>query len=113
MAIRSIYQGENVLEPSGAKKLMQHMSQQFRRAENATAESLSARETEVLHWWLAEGKSNRCIAAVLFVCEATVKYHVHAILKKLEAGNRTEAVFIYRSAGHYRSQNRSSVPPKR
>ena len=72
--------------------------QQLHRAENATAESLSARETEVLHW-LAEGKSNRCIAAALFVCEATVKYPVHAILKKLEAGNRTEAVLIAAQRG--------------
>ncbi len=54
-------------------------------------EVLTPRETEVLQL-LAQGLSNRKIAARLAVNERTVKYHVSAILAKLDARNRTEAV---------------------
>ena len=57
------------------------------------AEALTARELEVLAE-LAEGQTNREIAARLGVTERTVKFHVTAILAKLEAGNRTEAVRV-------------------
>ena len=57
------------------------------------AEPLTPREQEVLGE-LAEGQTNREIAARLGVTERTVKSHVTAILAKLEAGNRTEAVRI-------------------
>jgi len=43
---------------------------------------------------LAGGKTNRDIGAKLFITESTVKFHVHAIMSKLDAGNRTEAVSI-------------------
>jgi len=41
---------------------------------------------------LAQGWSNRKIGESLSINERTVKYHVAAILAKLEAANRTEAV---------------------
>ena len=37
-------------------------------------------------------RTNRDIGAALFISESTVKFHVHAILSKLDASNRTEAV---------------------
>ena len=43
---------------------------------------------------LAQGKTNKEIAATLFISERTVKFHVGSILGKLGAGNRTEAVTI-------------------
>jgi DNA-binding NarL/FixJ family response regulator len=97
-AVRTVYLGGTVLEPSVAAKLMRRFNLRSERVENAPAESLSEREIEVLGR-LAEGKSNRSIAESLFVCEATVKYHVHAIMKKLRAGNRTEAVLIAAQRG--------------
>ena len=54
-------------------------------------EPLTAREIEVLTG-LAEGKTNKEIAGELFISERTVKFHVSAILAKLSASNRTEAV---------------------
>jgi DNA-binding NarL/FixJ family response regulator len=41
---------------------------------------------------LGQGLPNRQIAARLDINERTVKYHVSAILAKLEASNRTEAI---------------------
>jgi DNA-binding NarL/FixJ family response regulator len=97
-AIRTVYLGGTVLEPGVAAKLMRRLNERSERAENALDHPLSEREIEVLHR-LAEGRSNRSIAASLFVCEATVKYHVHAIMKKLKAENRTEAVLIAAQRG--------------
>jgi DNA-binding NarL/FixJ family response regulator len=54
-------------------------------------DELTPREMDVLQL-LAQGLSNRKIAAQLSINERTVKYHVSAILAKLEAANRTEAV---------------------
>lgn len=54
---------------------------------------LTARELEVLRM-LAEGAANKNIAWKLGISEHTVKFHVAAILSKLGASTRTEAVTI-------------------
>lgn len=54
-------------------------------------EPLTHRELEVLHL-LAEGLTNKEIAQRLVISEHTVKFHVNAILSKLGAATRTEAV---------------------
>jgi DNA-binding NarL/FixJ family response regulator len=51
---------------------------------------LSEREIEVLEL-VALGMSNKEIAAELGISESTVKFHLNAILLKLDAGTRTEA----------------------
>lgn len=61
-------------------------------------EPLSARELEVLRH-LAEGLSNKEIARVIGVSEHTAKFHVNAILGKLGAQSRTEAVVKATRAG--------------
>ena len=54
-------------------------------------EPLTARELQVLSL-LAEGLPNKAIAARLGISDQTVKFHVAAIIGKLGAANRTEAV---------------------
>jgi LuxR family transcriptional regulator, maltose regulon positive regulatory protein len=54
-------------------------------------EHLTGREREVLAL-IAEGFSNREIAARLFIAPSTVKWYVHSILRKLEVNSRTRAV---------------------
>jgi DNA-binding NarL/FixJ family response regulator len=54
-------------------------------------EPLTRRETQVLEM-LAEGLSNKEIAARLGISEHTAKFHVNSIFAKLGAGTRTEAV---------------------
>jgi two-component system nitrate/nitrite response regulator NarL len=57
------------------------------------AEGLTPREAEVLAL-LAEGLSNKGIAARLGVAERTAKFHVESILGKLGAETRSEAIVI-------------------
>jgi DNA-binding NarL/FixJ family response regulator len=52
---------------------------------------LSERELEVLHL-LAQGMTNKDVAATLFISRATVKSHIENILRKLEASDRAAAV---------------------
>ena len=54
-------------------------------------ENLTPREMETLEM-LAEGLSNKQIAARLGISEHTAKFHVNSILGKLDAATRTEAV---------------------
>ena len=58
---------------------------------NPLIEPLTPRETQVLEM-LAEGLSNKEIAARLGISDHTAKFHVNSILTKLNAGTRTEAV---------------------
>jgi DNA-binding CsgD family transcriptional regulator len=73
-----------------------------RAAEDAhrdgTASSLTEREREVLRL-VALGKSNREIAAELFIAPKTASVHVSNILGKLGAASRTEAAAIAHRAG--------------
>jgi two-component system nitrate/nitrite response regulator NarL len=68
-----------VIEPSGAWNLGQ--SRQI---------MLSARETQILGC-LVDGQPNKTIARNLNMAEATVKVHLKALLRKINARNRTQA----------------------
>ena len=93
-ALRVVSEGGALLQPIVASKLMNHM----RHQNDQPAETLTEREDEVLHL-LAEGKTNKEIAAKLVITERTVKFHISSILGKLGAGNRTEAVRIAAQMG--------------
>ncbi len=81
--IRAVHAGRKAISPEIATKLAEHVS----------SEALTARQEEVLRC-LALGKSNLEIGNMLFISEGTVKAHVKAILQKLEARDRTQAVTI-------------------
>jgi DNA-binding NarL/FixJ family response regulator len=59
---------------------------------------LTARETEVLRL-VAAGRSNRDIAAELFITAKTASVHVSNILAKLNVTSRTEAAAIAHRVG--------------
>ena len=62
------------------------------------AERLTGRELEVLRL-VAAGRSNREIAAELFISAKTASVHVSNILAKLDAASRTEAAAIAHREG--------------
>jgi LuxR family transcriptional regulator, maltose regulon positive regulatory protein len=61
-------------------------------------EPLSEQELNVLRL-LCAGKSNREIAAELFISPGTAKWHVHNILQKLDVGSRAQAIVRARELG--------------
>jgi len=79
--IRAVHAGQTRIPPDVAAKL----------AERMTGPELTHRELDVLRLLMA-GKSNKEIAAALFISEGTVKTHVNNILGKLGANDRTQAV---------------------
>ncbi len=60
----------------------------------AKLNSLTPRERDVLEC-LAAGANNRLIAATLGIGEGTVRSHVHVLLQKLQADNRTQAALLW------------------
>lgn len=96
-AIESLHQGLAVVDPAGIVNLASTPRTQTpvsgievptRAAEN---ETLTKRENEVLVL-MADGLSNKEIAAKLTISEHTAKFHVNSILQKMNAQKRVEAV---------------------
>jgi len=81
--IRLVHAGHRRIPPQIAQEM----------AEHASDELVTARELEVLNG-VAKGKSNKIIAADLYISEHTVKNHLKSILAKLSANDRTHAVTI-------------------
>jgi DNA-binding NarL/FixJ family response regulator len=91
-AVRVIAAGEALLAPAVTRRLIGEFARQRREHQATTAlTALTPRETHVLRL-LAEGLSNREIAARLVVTEETVKTHVSRILNKLGLRDRIQAV---------------------
>ena len=91
-AVRTVNQGESLIEPGVVSKVLDRLTQLSRRgAQGADYAILSEREVEVLRL-MANGSANKQIAAELSITESTVKTHVANIFQKLEVSHRTEAV---------------------
>lgn len=100
-AIRAAARGESFLQPSVAARVVAEfarLSEQKPAWAQALAEPLSARELEILRL-LANGATNREIAAQLVLAEGTVKNHVTNILNKLEVSDRMKAAVRARELG--------------
>jgi DNA-binding NarL/FixJ family response regulator len=82
-AIRAVHAGRKTLSPEVS----------FELAEHSAEESLSAAEVRVLRL-IAEGHTNKEIAAQLSMTEDAVKGQVRSILSKFGASDRTHAAMI-------------------
>jgi NarL family two-component system response regulator LiaR len=98
-AIRQVHRGEPSLEPAIARKVLQELSHPGGAAGKQTSEPLTEREMEVLRL-IAQGMSNKEIAAKIFVAEWTVRSHVSNILGKLHLASRTQAALYALRAGY-------------
>ena len=91
-SIRAVHRGEPRLHPDVARKLMAAMRDTPADAGRDAPEEmdeLTEREREVLRL-IAQGCSNRDIAAECFISEKTVKTHVSHVLAKLGLKDRTQ-----------------------
>ena len=86
-AIRSTYQGHQVIEPAVTEKIIEHRLDQARPKPH---DELTNRELDVLRL-IGQGYSNQAIAEELVITLKTVKTHVSNIFTKLEVEDRTQA----------------------
>ncbi len=101
-AVRAAARGESFLQPSIAAKVVAEFARlsltETKRPAPPLVEALSDRELEILRL-VAQGASNREIAAALVIAEGTVKNHITSILGKLGVDDRTQAALKAKDLG--------------
>lgn len=99
-AVRVIARGDALLSPSVTKRLIEEFARQSEHHISAPSlpGDLTDREHEALEL-LAQGLSNKEIAATMYVGEATAKTHVSRLLSKLGVRDRVQAVVVAYETG--------------
>lgn len=93
-AIRDVHRGGSAFDPRSAAAMVRGVTAP---AVEDTSK-MTKRELEVLAL-LAHGHSNKTIGQMLFISEATAKFHVANILHKLGVSRRAEAVYAASKLG--------------
>ena len=94
-ALRAVYSGQTVFSHEIVSKIPELI--QSGPSFNYQAYDISEREQEIIRL-IADGLSNKEIAARLFLSEGTVRNYLSAVLDKLHLRDRTQvAVFYYRN----------------
>jgi two-component system, NarL family, response regulator LiaR len=91
-AIRAAHDGEAILDPTVAARVISAIAE-GRTAATNDEDQLTRREREVLEL-IAHGRSNKRIAYELGISEKTVKTHVGHVLGKLGVTDRTQAALL-------------------
>jgi two-component system nitrate/nitrite response regulator NarL len=94
--LHSVATGENYVSPTLSARLLSDLLQPANRKPDPIRQ-LTGREAEILRL-VAEGLSNKEVAARLALQEKTVKHHMTRVLAKLNVRNRTEAALLMREA---------------
>ncbi len=89
--LRAVEAGELALSKGLAAKILDEFGRLAREGPAKAGNELTPRERGVLQL-VAEGATNREVAAKLYLSEHTVKFHMRNILSKLHTRNRAEAV---------------------
>jgi two-component system, NarL family, response regulator DevR len=89
-AIEGAARGEGTIDPSLTTSVLNEVRRSIQQEEAAAFEELSDKERRVLAL-IADGQTNRSIAAELYLSEGTVRNYVSSILSKLSVSNRAEA----------------------
>ena len=87
--IRAVAQGESLLSPRVTAQVLERLADLTRKERERENDLLSEREKEVLVL-VAQGMTNRQIAAELVISENTVRNHLSHILDKLDLNRRSQ-----------------------
>jgi two-component system response regulator DevR len=94
-AITAAHQGEALLDPATTARLLSHVREAERKAEEDAFRDLTDRELDILVE-VARGKTNAEIGRSLNLSENTVRNYLRTIFEKLHLTNRIElAAFAY------------------
>ena len=97
-AVHAVAAGESRLDPAVTAAVVAHVRRHGTRATSHPVDRLTAREREVLVL-MAQGLSNAELAAALVLSTGTIKTHVAAVLAKLGARDRVQAVIAAFESG--------------
>ena len=89
-AIEKVAAGESLLDPGVTRRLLEQVREMASAGRRDDQPKLTENETKILER-IAEGKTNREIAAEVYLSEKTVKKYVSIILDKLNLRRRSEA----------------------
>ncbi|MDE3087901.1 MAG: response regulator transcription factor [Chloroflexota bacterium] len=89
-ALETIGRGESLVDPTLMQKVFARVREAERRAESNAFRNLNEQEMRILAL-IAEGKTNREIAARVFLSEKTVRNYVSTLLSKLNLSSRAQA----------------------
>ena len=92
-AILSIAKGRSWFSAELARALVEGVKTESAQTDLNGIETLTGREADVLKL-LVQGSSDQEIAQELVIGHATVRFHIHQILDKLQVENRTQAALI-------------------
>jgi DNA-binding CsgD family transcriptional regulator len=93
IAIRQVARGDQYISPSLAVAIIQARQQESGASDPPVVDSLTDREQEILKL-LAQGLSNKMIAARLYLSVRTVEGHLAHIYSRLGVHSRTEAMLM-------------------
>ncbi len=98
-AIAAVARGESLLDAAVTQKVMERVRSASQRKADDPLDALTEQEHKILAL-IAEGKTNKEIAAEVYLSDKTVKNYVSNILSKLNMRRRSEAAaFIARREG--------------
>jgi DNA-binding NarL/FixJ family response regulator len=89
-AVRRLAAGESLLDPAMTNAVLERLRHPAEEDNDPRYKSLTEQERRLLDL-IAEGKTNRQIAEIMFLAEKTVKNYVSGLLRKLGMERRTEA----------------------
>ncbi len=89
-ALYAVGRGESLIDPALTQKVFAHVRESARRDNQNAFIKLNEQEVKILAL-VAEGKTNREIAAQVFLSEKTVRNYVSSILAKLNLSSRAQA----------------------
>lgn len=89
-ALEAIGEGEALLDPSLTQRVFDRVREATRKAEEEAFANLTDQELRILGL-VSEGKTNREIAADIYLSEKTVRNYVSSIFSKLDLSTRAEA----------------------
>jgi DNA-binding NarL/FixJ family response regulator len=89
-AVRRLAAGESLLDPAMTTAVLERLRHPDEEDDDPRYKSLTEQERKILEL-IAEGKTNRQIAQLMFLAEKTVKNYVSGLLRKLGMERRTEA----------------------
>lgn len=101
-AIERVGRGESLLDPGVTRRVLEEV-RTLATERDPKLSTLSEQELRILAL-IAEGKTNKEIAAQVYLSEKTVRNYVSGILAKLDLANRAEAAAFAVRKGVYQTQ---------